>query len=59
MDKMYMDKCGACTVLSAFRGAALLKLPVNLSCTLALAENSPDGTAYRPSDIIKSHNVIN
>lgn len=45
-------------MLCAFRGIALLKLPINISCTLGLAENAPDGNAYRPSDIIKSLNGL-
>lgn len=49
-----MDKSGACAVLSSFLSAIELGLKVNLSCSLALAENSISGNAYRPSDIIRS-----
>lgn len=55
---MYMDKCGACNVLAAFKAIAELKLKVNLTCTLGLAENFVDADAYRPSDIIKSLNGL-
>ncbi len=57
MEEMYMDKAGASAVLAAFRGAVELGLKVNLTCTLAMAENAVSGNAYRPSDIIKSHHV--
>ena len=57
MEFMYMDKCGAMNVLCAFKTIAELKLPINLTCTLALAENFLDAKSYRPSDIIKSHKV--
>ena len=57
MEFMYMDKCGAMNVLCAFKTIAELKLPINLTCILALAENFLDAKSYRPSDIIKSHKV--
>lgn len=55
METMYLDKCGACTVLAAFLGAVENKTKLNLSCTVAFAENSISENSYRPSDIIKSH----
>ena len=55
METMYLDKCGACTVFSTFLGAIENKMKVNISCTMAFAENSISGNSYRPSDIIKSH----
>lgn len=38
IENMYYDKSGACAVLSAFKGAVDLKLKINLSCTVAMAE---------------------
>jgi leucyl aminopeptidase len=55
MDEMKWDKCGACTVLGLAQAAARLKLPLELSIYAPLAENMPDGSAYRPGDIIRTH----
>ena len=51
---MFLDKCGAVTVLSAFKAIVKQKLRVNLTCTIGLAENSINENAYRPSHIIAS-----
>ena len=56
MEEMKFDKCGACTVLGILRAVADLKLPVQLRVYLALAENMPDGAAYRPGDILRCYN---
>ncbi len=55
LDWMWMDKGGACAVLGAFHAIVNLGLKVNISCTIALAENVLSSTSYRPSDIITSH----
>lgn len=55
MEQMYLDKCGACTVISVFRYAVEMGLKINLSCTVAWSENSISANAYRPSDIIQSY----
>ena len=52
MEEMKYDKCGACTVFGIAQAVAESKLGIRLSAYLALAENMPDGNAYRPSDII-------
>jgi len=60
MEDMHMDKSGACAVLSAFKTIVemklnvIFKMKINISCTIALAENFLGDNAYRPSDIIKS-----
>jgi len=54
MDSMYCDKAGACTTLAAFKWAVEMQVPVNLTCALALAENSVSSKAYKPQDIITS-----
>ena len=41
-------------MLAVFRGAVELNLPVNLVCTIAVAENFVGPEAYRNSDIIKN-----
>jgi leucyl aminopeptidase len=56
MDEMKFDKSGACTVLGIARAVAGAKVPGRYRCYLALAENMPDGTAYRPGDIVRCYN---
>ncbi len=56
MDEMKWDKCGACAVLGILETAARLRLPVRIRAYLPLAENMPDGTAYRPGDIVRCAN---
>ena len=51
---MYLDKHGACSVLSAFEAILHEKLPINVTVSIGMVENSIDNNAYRPSDIIKS-----
>jgi leucyl aminopeptidase len=43
-------------VLGIVRAAAESSLPVRLRAYLPLAENMPDGAAYRPGDILTMHN---
>ncbi len=56
MDDMKFDKCGACAVLGLARSTSGLKLPFRLNYYLPLAENMPDGAAYRPGDIVHCYN---
>jgi len=56
MDEMKFDKAGACTVLGIARAVADLELPVRLRIYVPLAENMPDGAAYRPGDIVRCYN---
>lgn len=56
MDEMKYDKSGACTVLGIARAVAELSLPIKLRIYVALAENMPDGKAYRPGDIVTCYN---
>jgi leucyl aminopeptidase len=56
MEEMKWDKCGACAVLGILEAAARLDLGVRLRAYLPLAENMPDGTAYRPGDIVRCAN---
>ncbi len=55
MDEMKYDKSGACTVLGVARVVAELGLPIRLRVYVPLAENMPDGAAYRPGDIIRAY----
>jgi leucyl aminopeptidase len=52
MEWMKADMGGAAAVLGAITAIAALKLPVNVTGWMALAENMPSGTAQRPSDVI-------
>jgi leucyl aminopeptidase len=56
LDEMKYDKSGACAVLGIGRAVARLGLPVRLRLYVPLAENMPDGGAYRPGDIIRCYN---
>ena len=55
---MHLDKHGACSVLSAIRTIAKLKLKINITASFGFAENSISNNAFRPSDIIKSKNGL-
>jgi leucyl aminopeptidase len=56
MEDMVYDKSGACLVLGIVRAVAELRLPVRLRAYLPFAENMPDGSAYRPGDILRFAN---
>lgn len=51
---MYLDKHGACSVLSAFQTVVEEKLKINLTCSMGFVENFVSANSYRPSDIITS-----
>lgn len=52
---MKTDMAGAATVLAVILAAARLKLPINLVAVMPLAENMPDGDAFRVGDVFASH----
>ncbi|HMH68562.1 MAG TPA: leucyl aminopeptidase [Pinirhizobacter sp.] len=54
MEEMKFDMCGAAGVLGAFVATVELGLPVNLVCVVPAVENMPDGSAYRPGDVLTS-----
>ena len=54
MEKMYLDKSGACNVLATFKAAVEMNLKINITATLGFAENAISNTAYKPGDIIRS-----
>lgn len=56
MDEMKWDKMGACAVLGILEVASRLDLGVRLRTYLPLAENMPDGAAFRPGDIVRCAN---
>ena len=55
MDEMKFDMAGAASVLGATRAAIDAKLPLNVLCIVAAAENMPSGKASRPGDIVTTH----
>lgn len=54
MDEMKYDMGGSASVFGTLRAAAELKLPLNIVCIIASAENMPSGDAARPGDIVTS-----
>ena len=56
MTTMKGDKSGACAVLGAIKGIAMLELPYKVTVIVAAAENMPGGKAYRPDDILRARN---
>ncbi len=54
MDEMKYDMCGAASVFGVMQAVAELKLPINLVCVVAAAENMPGGKATKPGDIVTS-----
>lgn len=58
MEKMYLDKGGACTVLAIFKAVSQLGLKINLVCTVGFVENFISSTCYRNADILTSYKGI-
>jgi leucyl aminopeptidase len=56
MHEMKYDKSGAMNVLGIFKAASELKLPIRLLGLMPLTENTPDGNAQKPGDIIRAYN---
>lgn len=52
LEEMKFDMGGAAGVMGAFLAAVRMRLPINLVCVVASAENMPGGRSYRPSDIL-------
>ena len=54
MDEMKFDMGGAASVLGTFRALAELKPKLNVIGLIPSCENMPDGSAYKPGDILTS-----
>lgn len=54
IEEMKYDMCGAATVMGTFLACARLQLPINLVAVVPAVENMPDGSSYRPSDVLTS-----
>lgn len=55
IEKMKMDMAGAAAVAASVISIAKRKLKTKVTAVIPIVENMPSGTAYRPSDIIKSY----
>jgi leucyl aminopeptidase len=55
MEMMKYDMSGAAAVLGTLEACAALKLPHRVVGLIPSAENMPDGNAYKPGDVIKTH----
>ena len=49
---MKSDMGGAAAVVASTIAAAALKLPIEVTATVPMAENMPSGSSYRPSDVL-------
>jgi leucyl aminopeptidase len=56
MEEMKHDMSGGAAVVAAMGAIAELSLPVRVLAVVAAAENMPDGSAYRPGDILRARN---
>lgn len=56
MGDMKGDMSGAAAVLATMTTVSQLKLKKNIIAVVALTENMPSGTAYRPSDVLTGMN---
>jgi leucyl aminopeptidase len=54
MNEMKFDMSGGATVLEAIAAIAELQLPVNVIAVIGATENSVDGRAMRPGDIVRA-----
>lgn len=58
MKTMKCDMAGAATVLGAIIAAARLKLPVNITGYMGLAENMVSGRSYKLGDVLTARNGV-
>lgn len=56
MMNMKFDMAGSATVYAAFRAAALLELPVQVSCFLGMTDNAVNEHATMPDSIVTARN---
>ena len=55
MHHMTSDMGGAAAVITAVAVAAQLKLPIDVTATVPIAENMPSATAQRPGDVLTQY----
>jgi leucyl aminopeptidase len=56
MEHMKSDMAGAAAVIATVCLVAQLRLPVEVTATVPIAENLPGATAYRPADVVTFRN---
>ncbi len=56
MDEMKADMSGAAAVVATMRAIAEIDLPRRVVALVPMAENMPDGDAYRPGDLVTAMN---
>ena len=56
MHEMKYDMSGSAMALHALASIAEQKLPVNVVCAIAMVENMPSGTAFKPGDVYTALN---
>lgn len=54
IEDMFLDKHGACNVLSVYESICKLNLKINIICAVGIAENAIGPDAYKPSEILIS-----
>ncbi|MBX5466734.1 MAG: leucyl aminopeptidase [Firmicutes bacterium] len=54
MEEMKYDMLGAAAVLGAMSAIAALKPSINVVGLMALAQNMPSGSAYKPGDVVRT-----
>lgn len=55
MENMISDMGGAASIIASMQLVAALKLPLNVTATIPMAENMPSATSYRPGDVITQY----
>ncbi|PJB53572.1 MAG: leucyl aminopeptidase [Bdellovibrio sp. CG_4_9_14_3_um_filter_39_7] len=55
---MKFDMAGSATVYAAFRAAAMLQLPVKISCYLGITDNAINEKATLPDSIVQARNGL-
>ncbi|MGB3772810.1 MAG: leucyl aminopeptidase [Rhodococcus sp. (in: high G+C Gram-positive bacteria)] len=55
MENMTSDMAGAAAVVATVVLAATLKLPIDVTATVPMAENMPSSTAQRPGDVLTQY----
>ena len=56
MEEMKSDMAGAAAVIATVCLVAQLRLPVEVTATVPIAENLPSGSSYRPADVVTFRN---
>ncbi len=56
MEDMKYDMLGAAAVLGAMCAIADTKPAVNVTAVMAIAQNMPSGSAYKPGDVVRAFN---